>query len=52
MHSLQNYRRDEPIYNGNAYTLSSTYHDGHLKMYTHYLSKPTTPGGRPEYHMT
>ena len=52
MHSLQNYRRDSPIYDGNAYTISFTYQDGQLKMYAHHPTKPTTPGGQPEYHMT
>ena len=54
MHSLQNYGRDEPIYDGNAYALSSTYHagTGTLQMYAHHPTKPTTPGGQSEYHMT
>jgi hypothetical protein len=53
MHSLQNYGEDEPIYDGNAYTYSSTYHGGLLKLYvyTHHVTAPTTQGGRPEYHM-
>ena len=54
MHNLQNYGRDEPIYDGNAYTLSSTYHagTGTLQMYAHHPTEPTTPGGPPEYHIT
>ena len=52
MHSLQKYRRDSPIYDGNAYTISCTHQDGQLKMYAHHPTKPTTPGGQPEYHMT
>ncbi|POS73710.1 hypothetical protein DHEL01_v207901 [Diaporthe helianthi] len=51
MHSLQNYGEEEPAYNGKAYTYSSTYHDGQLKLYTHHLTAPTTAGGQPEYHM-
>ena len=54
MHSLQNYGREGPVYDGNAYTLSSTYHagTGTLQMYAHHPTEPTTPGGPPEYHMT
>ncbi|KAH0592443.1 hypothetical protein MHUMG1_09829 [Metarhizium humberi] len=32
MHALQNYKLAEPTYDGNAYTYSSTYHDGTLKL--------------------
>lgn len=52
MHSLQNYGETEPAYDGNAYTYSSTYHDGTLKLYTHHFTAPAVVGGRPEYHMT
>lgn len=52
VHSLQSYGKTEPVYDGNAYTLSSTYHDGTLKLYAHHPTAPITPGGRPEYHMT
>ena len=52
MHSLQNYRRDEPIYDGNAYTISCIYQDGHLKIYAHHPKEPTMPGERPGYYMT
>ncbi|KAK0655232.1 hypothetical protein B0T16DRAFT_317809 [Cercophora newfieldiana] len=54
IHSLQNYGEEEPAYDGRAYTFSSTYHDGQLKTYAHHVTAPTTttPGGRPEYHMT
>ncbi|PQK09885.1 hypothetical protein BB8028_0002g02090 [Beauveria bassiana] len=52
IHSLQNYGREEPQYDGQAYTFSSTYHDGYLKLYAHHITAPTTPGARPEYHMT
>ncbi|KAL8318517.1 hypothetical protein RB597_005681 [Gaeumannomyces tritici] len=52
IHSLQNYGNDEPVYDGRPYTFSSTYQDGQLKLYTHHITEPTTPGGRPEYHMT
>ncbi|KAK5633447.1 hypothetical protein RRF57_009161 [Xylaria bambusicola] len=52
MHSLQNYGSDKPVLDGNAYTFSSTYHDGMLKLYAHHPTAPATPGERPEYHMT
>ncbi|KAH6889926.1 hypothetical protein B0T10DRAFT_572089 [Thelonectria olida] len=52
IHSLQNYSREEPQYDGRAYTYSSTYQDGTLKLYAHHVAAPTTEGGRPEYHMT
>ncbi|KAF1737842.1 hypothetical protein CRV24_003469 [Beauveria bassiana] len=52
IHSLQNYGREEPQYDGQAYTYSSTYHDGYLKLYAHHVTAPITPGARPEYHMT
>ncbi len=53
MHALQNYGEEEAVvYDGNAYTYSSTYHAGTLRLYAHHPTAPTTPGGRPEYHMT
>lgn len=51
-HALQNYGNKEPTYDGNAYTFSSTYHAGTLKLYAHHVTPPTAPGGRHEYHMT
>ncbi|UPK96331.1 hypothetical protein LCI18_007266 [Fusarium solani-melongenae] len=54
MHALQNHGRTYPVYDGNAYTFSSTYHasTGALQLYAHHVTAPTTEGGRPEYHMT
>jgi hypothetical protein len=54
MHGLQSYGDKEPGFDGNAYTYSSTYHagTGTLQLYTHHVTAPTAPGGRPEYHMT
>lgn len=52
MHSLQNYSREEPVYDGKAYTYTSTYHDGQLQLYAHHATAPATEGGRPEYHIT
>lgn len=51
MHSLQEYGKDEPGFDNNAYTISSTYHDGTLKMFTSHPSKSAT-SNRTEYHMT
>ncbi|SLM36805.1 hypothetical protein LPUS_06491 [Lasallia pustulata] len=52
MHELQSYGQDETVYDNNAYTLTSTYHDGQLKMYTTHITPPAGPGQLPEYHMT
>ncbi|KLJ06094.1 hypothetical protein EMPG_10494 [Blastomyces silverae] len=54
MHALQSYRQDRSrsTYDNNAYTLTSTYHGGTLKLYTTHLTKPEGPGRRPEYIMT
>ncbi|OJD24959.1 hypothetical protein ACJ73_03671 [Blastomyces percursus] len=52
MHSLQSYQQDELTYDNNAYTITSTYHGGTLKLYTTHLSEPRGPGCRPEYIMT
>lgn len=52
MHALQNHGKDKPEYDSNAYTFSSTYHDGTLKLYTHHTTAPSGPDGRSEYHMT
>ncbi len=51
IHSLQSYGSHKSVY-GNAYTISSMYHDGTLKMYTSHLAEPKNPEGRPEYHMS
>lgn len=54
MHQLQNYRADEPEYDNKARSFSVTYFAelGALQLYAHYLTKPLTPGGEPETHMT
>lgn len=52
MHALQTYGDTEPAYDGNAYTYSSTYCEGSLKLYAHHITAPTTSLGRPEYHMS
>jgi hypothetical protein len=52
MHSLQNYGRQQPEYDGQAYVFSSTYHDGTLKIYAHHPTAPKTDGMSSRYHMT
>ena len=54
MHSLQNYGAPEPKYDGNAYSYSSTYHNGTgtLQLYGTHPTKPKNAGAPPEYHMT
>ncbi|OAA70711.1 hypothetical protein ISF_02685 [Cordyceps fumosorosea ARSEF 2679] len=52
MHSLQNYGKDEPVYDGNAYSFSCTYHDGTLKIFAHHVTAPRAEGEREAYHMT
>jgi hypothetical protein len=52
IHSLQSYGQDEPAYKNNAYTVTTIYHDGTLKMYTSHPAHPNGPGSRPEYYMT
>ena len=52
MHSLQSYGQGEPVYDNNASTITSIYHNGQLQMYTSHLAQPKSPGGSPEYHMT
>ncbi|KAJ8132819.1 hypothetical protein O1611_g798 [Lasiodiplodia mahajangana] len=54
MHCLQNYGREKPIYDGNAYAFSATYHPGSrtLSLYAHHITAPATSRGEPEYHLT
>jgi len=49
--SLQSYGEAEPVYDNNAYTVTSIYHGGQLKMYTTHPAQPTGPENRPEYFM-
>ncbi|KAL5409511.1 hypothetical protein PMIN04_011020 [Paraphaeosphaeria minitans] len=51
MASLEEYGQGGPHY-GTAHTISTIYHGGQLKMYTNHLVQPSSPGGRPKYHMT
>lgn len=51
MHSLQNYGSTECRYDGNAYSYSSIYHNGTLRMYSHHPAPPKTHGRKPQYYM-
>jgi hypothetical protein len=52
---MQSYGQDRYVYDGNAYTIASTYNSGAgtLQMYTMHPTEPKPAGktGRPEYHM-
>jgi len=52
MHRLQNYGAEEAVYDGNAYSFTSTYHDGQLKVYTTHPTAPKAADRQAEYHMT
>jgi hypothetical protein len=51
IYKLQSYTAGEPVYNSNTYTITSTYHDSMLKMYTTYITLPAGPGQPPEYYI-
>jgi hypothetical protein len=54
MHKIQSYGQEQPIYDGNAYTIGSTYHKGTgtLQLYAMHPTPPVEPSGQPEYHTT
>lgn len=52
MLSLQLYGLDEITYDNCAYTITSTYCDGTLKMYATHITPPTGANKPPECHMT
>lgn len=54
MHSLQNYGVGEAVYDGNAYSFTSSFHNGTgtLQMYTTHPTAPKAAEGQAEYHMT
>ncbi|KAI2085718.1 hypothetical protein LOZ36_003809 [Ophidiomyces ophidiicola] len=52
MQSLQSYPQDMPTYDNNAYTLTSIYHGGTLKLYTTHPGKSNDPDHHSEYFMT
>ena len=52
MYSLQSYGEDEPVYDNNAYTITSICSDGQRKTNTSHPTQPISLGGQPEYCMT
>jgi hypothetical protein len=52
INSLHSYGEDKPVFDNNAYTITSIYSDGQLKMYTSHPIQPTSPERQPEYCMT
>ncbi|PPJ53260.1 hypothetical protein CBER1_11823 [Cercospora berteroae] len=50
MFQLQNYGKETPAYDGNAYIIGSSYSDGQLKLYSTHPRQSAT--GDTEYHMT
>ncbi|EER41077.1 conserved hypothetical protein [Histoplasma capsulatum H143] len=51
-HFLQSYQQDKPVYDNNAYTITSTYLGGHLKLYSTHLVQSPDLDCPPEYIMT
>ncbi|KAK5142581.1 hypothetical protein LTR04_002181 [Oleoguttula sp. CCFEE 6159] len=52
LHARSYVSGDDLQCDGNAYTITSTYHNGHLQMYTTHPIQPAEPDGTPGYHMT
>ncbi|EFY84121.1 hypothetical protein MAC_09836 [Metarhizium acridum CQMa 102] len=52
VHCLQSYGQAESQYDNNAYTLTSIYHGGQLKMYTTHPIPPSAPGNKNGFAMT
>ena len=49
MHELQNYREDEPVYDGKPYAFTTTYHAGTetLALYVHHVTRSMAKGRPP-----
>ena len=53
IHKLRSFEADPTLaYDNNAYTITSTYNDGTLKLYTTHLIQASDIEDSPEYHMT
>jgi hypothetical protein len=54
MLKMQSYKQGGDTFDGNAYTLGSTFHSGSgvLTMYAMHPTQPADPDGQPEYHTT
>ena len=51
MQELLCYRQEEQVYDSNIKAVTSIYHNGQLKLYTHHLAEPDRPGSQPKYYM-
>ena len=51
MRAVQMYNSTQS-YDGSAYTITSTYHQGTLKLYTTHPTRPPDSAPSPKYHMT
>ena len=51
MHELASYRQTEHSSNNGIKAVSSIYHGGQLKLYTHHIAQLDGPRTRPEYYM-
>lgn len=53
MHGLQNFGKETPEFDDNAYTFSATYIEGVLSLFAHHVAAPTIHTNRhPGYHIT
>ncbi|PWY72947.1 hypothetical protein BO70DRAFT_256472, partial [Aspergillus heteromorphus CBS 117.55] len=53
IHALRTFRQDQDQESdGNAYTITATFHDGTLKLFTTHRTEPRNASERPEYIMT
>ncbi|KAI1276827.1 hypothetical protein F5Y07DRAFT_122568 [Xylaria sp. FL0933] len=50
IHKLQNYNKQKPVYDCNAYTFSATFYTGSLKLYVHHIGPPDEPQQTPNYY--
>jgi len=51
MHTLRTYGQADSVLDSRAFTITSIYHGGTLKMYTSHRVDTTAPGQRSAYHM-
>ena len=47
MHALRTYSEAVPFFDNDAHTISTTYHAGQLKLFSHHVSQPNGPGTQP-----
>ncbi len=51
MHRIQSYGQPEPVYDNNAYTITSAFDGRSLQIYTTHPTQPANSEDQPEYHM-